>query len=227
MTNFFSPTKKKSRRINPETALLAGPIVLGIICSMGLVFLVLIPSARNLYQSHSALHEAEKKVANLPRLRQETQDTLAEYSKRYTQHKRLFALLAGSQTTRTFLAEISRLANLEQVSVTLITPLAREIYIPPPPQPPQQSSAAPSVTPLKQDPLLAPNVESRSFTITFKAPYSRLILLLRKIEQLESLVVVKDSELKAFTVKAASPSESNIVELKVTLVSYGNVPKKD
>lgn len=226
MTNFYPSNKKTARWITPEAALLAVPVGLGIIFSLGLVSFALIPSARNLYQSYLELNEAKKKVANLPRLRQKVQDTEAKYSKIYTQNKRLFTLLAGTQTTRTFLAEISRLATLNQVSVTSVTPVARQVYIPPPPDLPRRASASPSATPLPQDPLLAPNVENWSFTITFKAPYSNILSLVRQIEELESLVLVKDSELKALKVETTSPSKPNIVELRVTLVTYANVSKE-
>ena len=224
MTNFSSNSKTNKRFPTPEQALLLGPILLGSLVSLLLTFSIFIPSVARLYGRYLVLQDITQKISDLPQERLKLERTLVEYTKKNAKYQRLFALLAGTQSARTFLAEVNHLMNLGNVAIEEVSPLERPIKIAP--QPPSAPSATTAGLDSNPDPLLITDVEKRSFDVTFQAPFANLLELIRKVEELESLVVLRNAQFEAVSSSTSQKIEHPLTKLKVNLSIYGRSPRK-
>ena len=224
MTNFSSNSKTPKRLLTPEQALMLGPILIGALASLLLTSILFIPSVAMLFGRYSELQRVQQKISDLPQERLRLERILVKHNKKSAKYQRLFALLAGTQSSRTFLAEVNRLINLEGVSIEDVSPLERQIQIPS--QPASVPSATTAGLASNPDPLLITNVEKRSFDMTFQAPFANLLEVIRKIEELESLVVIRNSQFDAVAIPTSQKLNHPLAKLKVNLSIYGRLPSK-
>ena len=202
MTNFNS-INKSDNLITPERAVVVLPIAVGLVLSLlGFSFGVM-PLAIRWHKQKLVVDEMNKKISELPLMRQRLDDALRQYNTKLEQQKRLLNLLSGPGSLRTWFSAINRIAESENVRVLSVDPQSRDLYVPPT----TSTSAPPSsvaVPPVTIDPLLAPNVERHTAVITFQGSFPSLLSMMRRIELLDSIVTSSDLQMEFVPPTSAS-----------------------
>ena len=222
MTNFQPASTAPKRWITPERAVLVLPILAGSAVAVLLGLVAFSPLIVQLNQRRSALQEMERKLDELPLLRQQLQSLLDRQQTLESQQVRLLTLVAGTSELKTWLAQLNRLAIIKGVSILQVDPQPVEVYIPQPP-PAEAGEAALTAPPITVDPLLAPNLEKRSAIVTLQAPFPRLVDFLQQMELLQVIVLASDLELDMVPPK--SNSKRLETKLKLKLSAYGRNAK--
>ena len=220
MTNFQPAKSAPKRYITPERAVFVLPIAAGAALALLLALTVMSPLLYQLQQRRAVVSEMERKRAALPMQRLKLNSLVEQQRSISAQQERLLQLVAGTQTLRTWMAQLNRIAVLQGVSIVLVEPQPTEIYKPPQPAP---KGAKPAAPPVAVDPLLAPNLEKRSAVITIQGPFQGLVRFLQQMELLEVIVVASDLELEL--VPPQPDSKAVLTKLKLTLSAYGRNPR--
>ena len=222
MTNFQPSPARPKRLITPERAVLVLPIVAGAVAAALLGVSALSPLLVQLNQRRSTVIEMERKRDELPLLRQQLASLMQRQQMMQAQQDRLLTLVAGTAALKTWLAQLNRLALKQGVAILQVEPQPVEVYTPPPP-PAEGSEASTSPPPVLGDPLLAPNLEKRSATVTLQGTFPKLVALLQQTELLQVIVLASDLELDLVPPKPESKQVE--IKLKLKLSAYGRIAK--
>lgn len=193
----------------------------------GLVGLVLlgawvIPTLQRLNEADQRLIQKQAKVAQVPVLRQQLEQSLQEEQRVGVQRSKLLALIAGSGDLATFLAQVDREAQRYGVQLDVLEPA-----VPPPPprgaaakqQAKEEQAAPPPVDPLQKSGLAA-----ESLTLAAQGNYPNLLAFMRGVERLSLLVRQSDLAMK-IQERGRGAQEGTLVQpptelrFKVTLYS--------
>jgi type IV pilus assembly protein PilO len=219
MTNLQSTSA--TPRFKREWLLLGGPVVAGLLLSVGVAALAVWPSWQRLLIDQQELEQLEEQRQRLPLLRAQLlklQDSVKEAEQR---NASIVGLIAGSGEITTFLAQLSSEAQRTGVALDGYEPVVTQAP-PADPKAAKTKSAKDKTPPPPADPLLAPGLQKTSLLLTARGTGPQLLAFLRSLEQLSLLVVQSDLNLKHETKEAAKPGEAaaNTTQLRLNLSLY-------
>lgn len=240
MTNFSGATRTSARWFTPENWVLLLPIAGGALVLVLQLFILLPPLLLQAQQRRQAIGVLERQQAQLPRLRDQLRTSQIELQRKRDQQQRLLTLVAGTEDLRTWLTGLNDIAAATGVVVAQVEPGPLQAYVPPPPpaEPAagQATPATPATPKLPVDPLLVPNLQKRTATITLRGTFHNLQRFLQQLETLQVIAITSDLQLgrpgqvgiPGLVAQQPSSAQANDqtqrLELRLKLSAYGRVP---
>lgn len=196
----------------PNHLLLVLPLSAGGVLAVLLLLVWVVPQLQRLNTDQQRLAAMEQQARRLPLLRAQLQQTMAAQERAEGQKRQLLALIAGSGSLQTFMAQVDREAQRHGVVLDVLQPQAPA---PPPAANGKPAAAAkPAAGGAAAEAAAAPasgcpNLASEGLTTTrqslaARGRYPNLLAFMRGLERLSLLVVQCDLVLEQPAPKPAS-----------------------
>lgn len=187
----------------PNHLLLVLPLSAGGVLAVLLLLVWVVPQLQRLNTDQQRLAAMEGQVRRLPLLRAQLQQTMAAQERAEGQKRQLLALIAGSGSLQTFMAQVDREAQRHGVVLDVLQPQA------PAPPPAANGKPAAAAKPAAPPASGCPNLASEGLTTTrqslaARGRYPNLLAFMRALERLSLLVVQCDLVLEQPAPKPAS-----------------------
>ena len=220
MTNFQKDYNKKKKILTPEKAVIFIPVSIGILFSFLLFSFLIIPTYKSLKVNKKELNNMEFKRDQLPKIKQDLEEALLKLNDTKSQQGRILDLVGGSKNIETYLAKFDLIAKESGADITLIKPVAIEYSknsgIP------NNSNNTGAKNTIKNDPLLASNLEKRIVEIKISGSYESLINFLRSIESLRTATIAPEIEMSIAKSNNPIKQNQNILFMKLSTYGYQN-----
>lgn len=190
----------------PNHLLLVLPLSAGGVLAVLLLLVWVVPQLQRLNTDQQRLAAMEQQARRLPLLRAQLQQTMAAQERAEGQKRQLLALIAGSGSLQTFMAQVDREAQRHGVVLDVLQPQA--------PAPPPAANGKPAAGGAAAEAAAAPasgcpNLASEGLTTTrqslaARGRYPNLLAFMRGLERLSLLVVQCDLVLEQPAPKPAS-----------------------
>ncbi len=234
MTNLQAqaPSTNLKGFLSRDRLLVGVPAVIGGVIALAFAGFAIVPVWQQVDKVQSQVNDLREQQATLPLLRNQLAVQQTNETEASNLREKLFALIAGSGSMNTFLAQLSAEGLRTGVQLDAYEPL---LAVAPPATPAASATPAapakPGVTPVAEDPLLAPGTQKTSVLIGARGRYPQVLALLRRLESLGLLVVQKDLVLRLEDVKQgpapapgstlaiAPPPPRTVLKLNVALYS--------
>lgn len=187
----------------PNHLLLVLPLSAGGVLAVLLLLVWVVPQLQRLNTDQQRLAAMEQQARRLPLLRAQLQQTMAAQERAEGQKRQLLALIAGSGSLQTFMAQVDREAQRHGVVLDVLQPQA------PAPPPAANGKPAAAAKPAAPPASGCPNLASEGLTTTrqslaARGRYPNLLAFMRGLERLSLLVVQCDLVLEQPAPKPAS-----------------------
>jgi type IV pilus assembly protein PilO len=228
MTNLQTPSPNSRFPITPEQALVLLPALGGVLAAAVMAAAALLPLLTQVSQQDERLRLYQKQEQDLPLLRRQQLTLQVKIDQATAQEQRLLKLVSDVEELDTLLTALNQMAGASGVAMVSVEP-ERELSSadgkPARPKPKAQDQAKKSALP-EDD-----RFEKRSFLMTVDGPYVGLLEFLRKVETLNTAVLISDLEIQA----SGSPgsgggatggdaSGQNKPSMKFRLTAYKRIP---
>lgn len=185
----------------PNHLLLVLPLSAGGVLAVLLLLVWVVPQLQRLNTDQQRLAAMEQQARRLPLLRAQLQQTMAAQERAEGQKRQLLALIAGSGSLQTFMAQVDREAQRHGVVLDVLQPQA--------PAPPANGKQAGAAKPAAPPASGCPNLASEGLTtnrqsLAARGRYPNLLAFMRALERLSLLVVQCDLVLEQPAPKPAS-----------------------
>lgn len=210
----------------PNRLLLLLPLAAGAVVALLVLLAWVVPQLQRLNRNQQRLAAMEEKVLQLPLLRAQLQSTIKAQERAEAQKRQLLALIAGSGSLDTFMAQVNREAERQGVVLDVLQPAA-----PPPPDPKAGAkpaaagaaagapAAAPAAAGCGKLGATAGLAASRQ-SLAVRGRYPNLLAFLRALERLNLLVVQCDLTLEQPEPKAAAANAKQRPPLEPMLLRF-------
>jgi type IV pilus assembly protein PilO len=178
--------------------LLLLPLGAGAVMALLLLLVWVLPQLQRLNRDQQRLAAMEEKAQRLPLLRAQLQTTIAAQERADAQKRQLLALIAGSGSLNTFMAQVNREAERHGVALDVLQPAAP----PPPVAAPKAGTGRPAAagaaaaTAAAQQAVgscgrlgITPGLTASQQSLAVRGRYPNLLAFMRALERLNLLVV--------------------------------------
>ena len=200
---------------SPERILVVLPALMGAGVAALLLTAGATPLMVQLQQEQAVVKEMRFKRNELPQMSLQLEQQLDQLADLERQQELLVDLVAGRRQLRTVLAALNTLTEVHNVQITALELKPVVAYKPPLPPPQPEKGEEPPPAPPPGDPLLRPGLEKRSALISLEGAFPDLLLVLRRIEQLQVIVITDDLKL------LNNGTENSPTQLSLSVSAYG------
>ena len=200
---------------SPERILVVLPALMGAGVAALLLTAGATPLMVQLQQEQAVVKEMRFKRNELPQMSLQLEQQLDQLADLERQQELLVDLGAGRRQLRTVLAALNTLTEVHNVQITALELKPVVAYKPPLPPPQPEKGEEPPPAPPPGDPLLRPGLEKRSALISLEGAFPDLLLVLRRIEQLQVIVITDDLKL------LNNGTENSPTQLSLSVSAYG------
>lgn len=217
--------------------LLLLPLGAGAVLALLLLLVWVLPQLQRLNRDQQRLAAMEEKAQRLPQLRAQLQTTIAAQERADVQRRQLLALIAGSGSLNTFMAQVNREADRHGVVLDVLQPGAP----PPPVSPKAGTTGRPAVagaaggTAAAQQAAgscgrlgVTPGLTASQQSLAVRGRYPNLLAFMRALERLNLLVVQCNLALEqpapqatGGDAKAPPPVEPMLLRFDLSLFEQG------
>jgi type IV pilus assembly protein PilO len=216
--------------------LLLLPLGAGAVLALLLLLVWVLPQLQRLNRDQQRLAAMEEKAQRLPLLRAQLQTTIAAQERADAQKRQLLALIAGSGSLNTFMAQVNREALRHGVALDVLQPAA-----PPPPVAPKAGTGRPAAAGAAAATAAAqqaagscgrlgstPGLTASQQSLAVRGRYPNLLAFMRALERLNLLVVQCNLALEqpapqatGGDAKAPPPVEPMLLRFDLSLFEQG------
>jgi type IV pilus assembly protein PilO len=216
--------------------LLLLPLGAGAVLALLLLLVWVLPQLQRLNRDQQRLAAMEEKAQRLPLLRAQLQTTIAAQERADAQKRQLLALIAGSGSLNTFMAQVNREANRHGVALDVLQPAA-----PPPPVAPKAAAGRPAAAGAAGATAAAqqaagscgrlgatPGLTASQQSLAVRGRYPNLLAFMQALERLNLLVVQCNLALEQPAPQATSgnakvppPVEPMVLRFDLSLFEQG------
>lgn len=225
MTNLQGSPSGARLPITPEQALVVLPALGGVVLAAVVAAAGLVPLHGQLTAQEERLRTFRDQEQQLPLLRRQQSTLLEQLQKAEQQEKRVMQLVSDVDQLDTLLTALNRLAAATGVVIMTVEP---------------EKTAAPAAgakppTPAGQDaeakPKDDPRFLKRNYLMVMEAGYGGLLEFLRRVETLNTAVLISDLEVTAGKSSDAAdgkagPAQAPKLSVKWRLTAYQRAPEK-
>ncbi len=205
------------------------PLGAGAVLALLLLLVWVLPQLQRLNRDQQRLAAMEEKAQRLPQLRAQLQTTIAAQERADVQRRQLLALIAGSGSLNTFMAQVNREADRHGVVLDALQPGA-----PPPPVAPKAAAGRPAAAAAQQAAGscgrlgATPGLTASQQSLAVRGRYPNLLAFMLALERLNLLVVQCNLALEqpapqatSGNTKAPPPLEPMVLRFDLSLFEQG------
>ena len=228
MTNLQAPSSKARLPITPEQALVILPAAGGALIALALSAAALVPLLTQAGQQDERLRLYQQQESDLPLLRRQQLTMHLKIDQASAQEERLLRLVSAIDRLDTLLTVLNQMATSSGVAMLTVEPerdLSAADGKPTRPKPKAQDETKQSAMP-EDD-----RFEKQSYLMTVEGPYVGLLEFLRKVETLNTAILISDLEIQAAGspgsgggASAGAAAGQNKPTMKFRLTAYKRIP---
>lgn len=202
--------------LTPERALIVLPAVGGVVAAVLLIGAALIPLRAEIKAQEQKLRDYQMQDSALPDLSRDRVQQLQRRDQALAQEERLLSLVSDVTQLDTLLMSLSSLAAESRVQILSVEPQNTQDGDK------KGASAATSQKSTKLDPRFV----TLTYLMVTQGSFPSLLEFLRRVETLNTAVLISDLEIKATAESDSTAQKSVQPELKFRLTAYQRKPSK-
>jgi hypothetical protein len=226
MTNLQGPVSRAKLPISPEQALVVLPLLGGVVLAAVVAAAGLLPLRDQLTAQEERLRTFQEQEQQLPLLRRQQATLLDQLQRAEQQEERVMQLVSDVNQLDTLLTALNRLAAATGVVIMTVEPEKKA-------SPPVAAgaAAAPDAPEAQGKPKEDERFLKRNYLMVMEATYGAFLEFIRRVETLNTAVLVSDLEVTAgkaggSSLGSAGSGSTAKLSMKLRLTAYQRAPKK-
>ena len=228
MTNLQAPSSNARLPITPEQALVILPAAGGALIAVALSAFALVPFFTKIVQQDQRLHLYQQQEQDLPLLRRQQLTMLLKIEQASRQEERLLKLVSAVDKLDTLLTILNQMATSSGVAMLTVEPERKVSAADGEPAQSQPKSQDETRKPLVPD---DERFAKQSYLMTVEGPYMGLLEFLRKVETLNTAILISDLEIQVGSSSGSAGGATGAAAtgqikptMKFRLTAYKHIP---
>jgi len=202
--------------LTPERALIVLPAVGGVVAAVLLIGAALIPLRAQIEAQKQKLRDYQMQDSALPDMSRDRVQQLQRRDQALAQEERLLSLVSDVTQLDTLLMSLSSLASESRIQILSVEPQNTQ----------DGDKKAASAATSQKSTKLDPRFVTLTYMMVAQGSFPSLLEFLRRVETLNTAVLVSDLEIKAAADSDSTAQKSVQPELKFRLTAYQRKPSK-